>query len=122
MSYYTGAIFEIEFPGFSGSGGGGGRYDELIGMFSGQNIPSCGFSLGLERIILLMEEQNMFPAQLAGQPQVLVTQFDESTVGASFALAQQLRAAGLRVDLIQSWIGMASNSNMPTNATFAMRC
>ncbi len=99
LSYYTGSIFEIEFPGFSGSGGGGGRYDELIGMFSGQNIPSCGFSLGLERIILLMEEQAMFPAQLAGQPQVLVTQFDESTIGASFQLAQQLRAAGLRVDL-----------------------
>lgn len=99
LSYYTGAIFEIEFPGFSGSGGGGGRYDELIGMFSGQNMPSCGFSLGLERIILLMEEQAMFPAQLAGQPQVLVTQFDESTVAASFQLAQTLRKAGLRVDL-----------------------
>ncbi|CAN5383966.1 histidine--tRNA ligase [soil metagenome] len=99
LSYYTGAIFEIEFPGFSGSGGGGGRYDELIGMFSGQNIPSCGFSLGLERIILLMEEQQMFPAQLAGEPQVLVTQFDESSVSASFQLAQQLRRAGLRVDL-----------------------
>lgn len=99
LSYYTGSIFEIEFPGFSGSGGGGGRYDELIGMFSGQNIPSCGFSLGLERIILLMEEQAMFPAQLAGQPQVLVTQFDESTIAASFQLAQQLRGAGLRVDL-----------------------
>ncbi|MDQ3248239.1 MAG: histidine--tRNA ligase [Chloroflexota bacterium] len=99
LSYYTGAIFEIEFPGFSGSGGGGGRYDDLIGMFSGQAIPACGFSLGLERIILLMEEQNMFPAQLAGQPQVLVTQFDEATVAASFQLAQRLRAAGLRVDL-----------------------
>ncbi len=99
LSYYTGSIFEIEFPGFSGSGGGGGRYDELIGMFSGQNIPSCGFSLGLERIILLMEEQAMFPVQLAGQPQVLVTQFDESTIAASWKLAQQLRGAGLRVDL-----------------------
>jgi histidyl-tRNA synthetase len=99
LSYYTGSIYEIEFPGFSGSGGGGGRYDDLIGMFSGQRIPSCGFSLGLERILLLMEEQQMFPAQLAGQPQVLVTQFDESTVGVSFALAQQLRTVGLRVDL-----------------------
>ena len=99
LSYYTGSIYEIEFPGFSGSGGGGGRYDDLIGMFSGQHIPSCGFSLGLERILLLMEEQQMFPAQLVGQPQVLVTQFDESTVGASFALAQQLRTVGLRVDL-----------------------
>lgn len=99
LSYYTGPIFEIEFPGFAGSGGGGGRYDELVGMFSSQSVPSCGFSLGLERILLLMEEQGMFPEKLAGQPQVLVTQFDESTVMASMQLAQQLRAVGLRVDL-----------------------
>jgi len=99
LSYYTGAICEIEFPSFSGSGGGGGRYDDLIGMFSGQRLPSCGFSLGLERIMLLMEEQNLFPERLAGQPQVLVTQFDESSIGHSFQLAQRLRAAGLRVDL-----------------------
>lgn len=99
LSYYTGPVFEIELLGFSGSAGGGGRYDELIGMFSGQSIPSCGFSLGLERILLLMEEQNMFPERLAGQPQLLVTQYDKSTTGASFALAQQLRGQGLRVDL-----------------------
>jgi histidyl-tRNA synthetase len=68
-------------------------------MFSGQRIPSCGISLGLERIILLMEEQGMFPDRLAGQPQVMVTQFEEATVGASLALAQRLRNAGLRVDL-----------------------
>lgn len=99
LSYYTGPIFEIEFPGFSGSGGGGGRYDELVGMFSGQSIPSCGFSLGLERILMLMEEQNMFPPRLAGQPQVLVTLFDEASTPASLQLAHQLRGAGLRVDL-----------------------
>ena len=99
LSYYTGPIFEVEFPGFSGSGGGGGRYDDLVGMFSGQRIPSCGFSLGLERILLLMEEQEMFPARLSGQPQMMVTQFDEGTIGASMELARQLRAAGMRVDL-----------------------
>lgn len=99
LSYYTGPIFEIEFPGLSGSGGGGGRYDDLIGMFSGQRIPSCGFSLGLERIMLLMEERAMFPAQLAGEPQVLVTQFDAESTSASLALAHALRAAGIRADL-----------------------
>jgi histidyl-tRNA synthetase len=99
LSYYTGPIFEIEFPGLSGSGGAGGRYDNLIGMFSNQTIPACGFSLGLERILLIMEERGMFPAQLAGQPQVLVTQFDESTAAQSLQLAHQLRKAGLRVDL-----------------------
>src|SRR5690606_41104765 len=57
LSYYTGPIFEIEIPGLSGSGGGGGRYDDLVGMFSGQTIPACGFSLGLERNILIMEER-----------------------------------------------------------------
>ncbi len=99
LSYYTGPIFEIEFPGLSGSGGGGGRYDDLVGMFSGQQIPACGFSLGLERILLLMEERNMFPEILAGMPQVLVTQYDDSTVGESFRLAHELRRVGLRVDL-----------------------
>jgi len=99
LSYYTGPIFEIEFPGLSGSGGGGGRYDDLVGMFSGQTIPACGFSLGLERILLIMEERGMFPERLAGEPQVLVTQYDEATAAASFRLATELRAAGLRVDL-----------------------
>jgi histidyl-tRNA synthetase len=99
LSYYTGPIFEIEFPGLSGSGGAGGRYDNLVGMFSNQTIPACGFSLGLERILLIMEERGMFPEQLAGQPQVLVTQFDESTAMHSLQLAHRLRRAGLRVDL-----------------------
>ncbi len=99
LSYYTGPIFEIEFPGLSGSGGGGGRYDDLIGMFSGQQIPACGFSLGLERIMLIMEEREMFPAQLAGEPQLLVTQFDAASATASLALAHALRAAGMRADL-----------------------
>ncbi|MBW7883723.1 MAG: histidine--tRNA ligase [Caldilineaceae bacterium] len=99
LSYYTGPIFEIEFPGVSGSGGGGGRYDDLVGMFSGQTIPACGFSLGLERILLIMEERDMFPPRLSSQPQLLVTQFDASTTGASLALAHRLRRAGFRVDL-----------------------
>jgi histidyl-tRNA synthetase len=99
LSYYTGPIFEVELPGLSSSGGGGGRYDELVGMFSNQTIPACGFSLGLERILLVMEERGLFPERLSGQPQVLVTQFDENTIGASLDLARQLRSAGLRVDL-----------------------
>ncbi len=99
LSYYTGAIFEIAFPGLSSSGGGGGRYDNLIGMFGKQSIPACGFSLGLERIILLMEERGLFPERLAGEPQVLVTLFSPETVTASAALAMELRKAGLHVDL-----------------------
>ena len=99
LSYYTGPIYEIEFPTLSGSGGAGGRYDDLIGMFSNRSIPACGFSLGLERILLIMEERALFPQKLAGQPQVLITNFDRETLAANVELAHALRAAGLRVDL-----------------------
>jgi len=99
LSYYTGAIFEIAFPGLDASGGGGGRYDGLVGMFSGQQIPACGFSLGLERILLIMTERGMFPEQLAGRPQVLVTQSGAEAMGEATALAERLRQSGLLVDL-----------------------
>ena len=57
MSYYTGTIFEIAMDEFGGSVGGGGRYDEMIGKFTGQPTPACGFSIGFERIILLLLER-----------------------------------------------------------------
>ena len=58
MSYYTGTIFEIAIPEFGGSCGGGGRYDKMIGNFTGKDTPACGFSIGFERIILLLMEQD----------------------------------------------------------------
>ncbi len=57
MSYYTGTIFEIAMPEFGGSCGGGGRYDKMVGKFTGQDVPACGFSIGFERIILLLMER-----------------------------------------------------------------
>lgn len=57
MSYYTGPIFEISMDEFGGSVGGGGRYDEMIGKFTGQNTPACGFSIGFERIVMLLLEK-----------------------------------------------------------------
>ena len=57
LSYYTGAIMEINVKDLAGSLGGGGRYDNLVGMFLGQEIPACGFSLGLERILVVMSER-----------------------------------------------------------------
>ncbi|MDE7014849.1 MAG: ATP phosphoribosyltransferase regulatory subunit, partial [Kineothrix sp.] len=56
MSYYTGTIFEIAMPEFGGSCGGGGRYDRMVGRFTGKDVPACGFSIGFERIILIMME------------------------------------------------------------------
>lgn len=57
MSYYTGPIFEISMDEFGGSVGGGGRYDEMIGRFTGQATPACGFSIGFERIVMLLLER-----------------------------------------------------------------
>jgi histidyl-tRNA synthetase len=100
LSYYTGAIIEIQVKELAGSMGGGGRYDNLVGMFLGQDIPACGFSLGLERIILIMSEQNMFPENVLRSPaDVMVAIWNEDSIPQSVALAQQLRASGLRVDL-----------------------
>ncbi|MGN0157197.1 MAG: histidine--tRNA ligase [Lachnospiraceae bacterium] len=58
MSYYTGTIFEIAIPQFGGSCGGGGRYDKMVGKFTGNDTPACGFSIGFERIVLLLLENN----------------------------------------------------------------
>ena len=66
MSYYTGTIFEIAIPEFGGSCGGGGRYDKMIGNFTGKDTPACGFSIGFERIVLLLLE-NGFKIPGAGR-------------------------------------------------------
>jgi len=100
LSYYTGAIIEINVRDLAGSLGGGGRYDNLVGMFLGHDVPACGFSLGLERILVVMSEREMFPPQLVSAPaEVMVAIWNEETMAESLALAQSLRGQGLRVDL-----------------------
>jgi histidyl-tRNA synthetase len=100
LSYYTGAIMEVAVPDLAGSLGGGGRYDGLIGMFGSEQIPACGFSLGLERILVVMGERNMFPPDVdAAAADVLVTLFDAASVPDSLKLAAELRACGYRVDV-----------------------
>ncbi|HSK70550.1 MAG TPA: His/Gly/Thr/Pro-type tRNA ligase C-terminal domain-containing protein, partial [Pyrinomonadaceae bacterium] len=100
LSYYTGAIFEIVLTegDFAGSIGGGGRYDGLIGMFGKEQIPACGFSLGLERILVVMDERGMFPPELeTNAADVMVTIWNEDSIGESLKLANELRQQGLRV-------------------------
>jgi histidyl-tRNA synthetase len=99
LSYYTGMIMEINVPDLAGSLGGGGRYDGLIGMFGKEQIPACGFSLGLERILVVMEERGMFPPEIAesAPADVMVTIWSDATVGESLKLASELRLNGIRV-------------------------
>jgi histidyl-tRNA synthetase len=98
LSYYTGAIMEANVPDLAGSLGGGGRYDNLVGMFLGQSIPACGFSLGLERILVVMGERNMFPPRVATTPaDVMVAVFDAQDTPQALRVAQMLRGSGLRV-------------------------
>ena len=98
LSYYTGAIMEINVPDLAGSLGGGGRYDNLVGIFLGQAVPACGFSLGLERILEVMGERGMFPPDLATTPaDVLVAVFDPADIGHALRVAGQLRGEGVRV-------------------------
>jgi histidyl-tRNA synthetase len=79
LSYYTGAIMEIAVEGI-GSLGGGGRYDNLVGMFLGRGVPACGFSLGLERIIVVMTEREMFPASVVTSAvDIVVTFLDDGS-------------------------------------------
>jgi histidyl-tRNA synthetase len=92
LGYYTGAIFEIAVADLAGSLGGGGRYDDLVGMFLGQRVPACGLSLGLERILVVMGERGMFPAAVERAPAaVLVANFDAGAIGDTLALAAELR-------------------------------
>ncbi len=100
LSYYTGAIFEVVLKkgDFQGSIAGGGRYDGLIGMFGKEQIPAVGFSIGLERILFVMEERGMFPEDLTANPaDVMVTLWNEDAAGDALKLAGELRAEGLRV-------------------------
>jgi len=100
LSYYTGAIMEIAVPDLAGSLGGGGRYDNLIGMFLGRDVPACGFSLGLERIIVVMTERGMFPGVVAnGAADVMISLWSADSRADALTLAGELRRGGLRVDV-----------------------
>ena len=96
LSYYTGPIFEIRVADLAGSLGGGGRYDNLVGMFSGENVPASGISLGLERILVVMAERNMFPEAVVSTPaDVMVVQWFANRTSLYLSFATELRNAGL---------------------------
>ena len=102
MSYYTGTIFEIALPGFGGSCGGGGRYDKMVGNFTGQNVPACGFSIGFERIILLLTESGFKVPEQAGKVAYLIEKGVEGQALCDIiAQAQEARKDGTKVLVVR---------------------
>jgi histidyl-tRNA synthetase len=100
LSYYTGAIMEANVPDLAGSLGGGGRYDNLVGMFLDRSIPACGFSLGLERILVVMGERGMFPPNLiTTAADVMMAVLDAKDAPHALRVAGLLRQFGLRVQV-----------------------
>lgn len=98
MSYYTGTIFEIAMPEFGGSCGGGGRYDKMVGKFTGKDVPACGFSIGFERIILLLMESGF---QIPNQSKKVAFLIEKGVEGQMLcdiiAEAQNVRKDGTQV-------------------------
>jgi histidyl-tRNA synthetase len=123
LEYYTGPIYEtsVREPKAMPSIVGGGRYDDLIGMFMDRSYPATGLSIGIERIIDAMEELGMFPADIRSTTaRVLMTTFNQDTVGESIKLANTLRKAGLNTamyfdyqDRLGAQIGYASAKGIP---------
>lgn len=98
MSYYTGTIFEIAMPEFGGSCGGGGRYDKMVGRFTGKDVPACGFSIGFERIILIMMENGF---QIPGENKKVAYLIEKGIATEELckiiAQAQEERGEGIQV-------------------------
>ena len=98
MSYYTGTIFEIALPGFGGSCGGGGRYDKMVGKFTGKDVPACGFSIGFERIVMLLMESGF---KVPGSPKKVAYLIEKGVGGQRLceviAKAQKERQNGAQV-------------------------
>lgn len=101
MSYYTGTIFEVSMEGFGGSVAGGGRYDKMIGKFTGQDTPACGFSIGFERIVmLLLENGYKVPGGRQKKAYLLEKKLPKEAMLKVLALAKADREAGRQVLIV----------------------
>ncbi|HEY4149219.1 MAG TPA: histidine--tRNA ligase [Chitinophagaceae bacterium] len=100
LNYYTGIIFEVKANGVQmGSIGGGGRYDDLTGLFGVPNIPGVGISFGVDRIYDVMEELNLFPAEVQAGTQLLFFNLGDAESKTAFGLLQELRGKGIPCEI-----------------------
>ena len=102
MGYYTGSIFEISIPEFGGSCGGGGRYDKMVGSFTGRDVPACGFSIGFERIIMLLLESG-FKVPEAGQKKAVLIdrKYPKEKMGDIYRRVMEERKTGKTVNVLK---------------------
>ena len=102
MSYYTGTIFEVSMEGFGGSVAGGGRYDKMIGKFTGMETPACGFSIGFERIVtILMDNGFTVPSAVGRKAYLFEKGMDSSRLSEVIGEATRERAGGVQVLVAQ---------------------
>lgn len=102
MSYYTGTIFEIAMPELGAACGGGGRYDKMVGKFTGNDVPACGFSIGFERIILLLMESGFtVPMQRPKVAYLIEKNYPAEKLAEVIAKAQEERTAGKQVLVVR---------------------
>ena len=102
MSYYTGTIFEISMPELGAACGGGGRYDKMVEKFTGQDVPACGFSIGFERIILLLMESGFtVPSQRPKVAYLIEKGYPADKLCEVIKKAQEERAAGKQVLVVR---------------------
>lgn len=102
MSYYTGTIFEVAMEGFGGSVAGGGRYDKMIGKFTGIETPACGFSIGFERIVTILMDQNFeVPAQAGKKAYLFEKGVDSQVLSGILKEAMEERASGAQILVAQ---------------------
>ena len=101
LNYYTGIIFEAKAPSAvkMGSIGGGGRYDDLTGLFGVPNIPGVGISFGVDRIYDVLEELNLFPQDVQVSTKALFFNMGEAESRFAFGIMQQLRSNGIACEL-----------------------
>ncbi len=100
IGYYTGCIFEVEAQDAEmGSLGGGGRYDNLTGVFGWPDVPGVGISFGAERIYDVLEAKNLFPDTIHAGPKIMLVAFDEASHQYAFSCVTKIRQAGIAADL-----------------------
>lgn len=108
LNYYTGAIFEVGAPDGvkMGSIGGGGRYDDLTGIFGLKDVSGVGISFGLDRIYLVLEELNLFPEEIDKSLEVLCVNFGDKEAFTALQLVTNLRKNGVKADVYPSSVKM----------------